>query len=778
LVSRDHEVLDASRLLAEGSRFVALVGPSGVGTSAVLRAVVARRPGGPGKVTLVPCRGVASLDELLRRIADALGLPAPRNESRFALRSLLGGALDAGPHLLALDDLPGVEGVDVVVLDWLAVASELRVLVACASPPGGAEVVAVRPLAPAEARSFLIGALARRRPSRPVDDRHLDSWLRHAGGLPIALEVVAARIAMLGELPGPSDAWPELVQTLRRSLAALSPQASRVASDLAVLRGPFSLRAARAVAEVEDTDGAIEALCHASLLELLPGPGEPRLRLLDALRDALTPSDEARGRHARFFAALPVVDPGDLADLLAAFDWLAGRQPDEASEVAMLLDTVLVRTGPFSLHVEVLQRARGLPVAVGRRARVHRLLGRLLAMHGQAEEAIRVNEEGVRLCEAEGGGAPLGWALSFLCYSARVAGRIAQAREVGLRAVAIGEESSDELLISMALQAVGLIDQDEDDHAAALARFVLAEAHGRRARQPRMVAICAANHAMSCIALKNGPAARQSVERACALFASAGDRFHLSRMAWMEAAVLRLNGDLVAAHRHITAALAVFAENGDEAGELEAAIEALVIARAQGDGARIEALSADIQILADRVDEASVVQRARRALRPVEIGAASQTHSLRLLRGGDKLREVWLDGEPLELGRRGPLRGILLALGEAPGRSFSVPELLAIGWPGERMTAESGNARVYMTMRRLRAFGLQGLLVTDDVGYKIHESIQVVIETKLGTVRFPGRACGAQVVHATSQAPPCAHLRFGCRLHGCPGCFLLRLWRG
>jgi hypothetical protein len=748
LVSREQEVLDASRLLSEGSRFVALVGPSGVGTSAVLRAVVTGRPGSHGKATLVPCRGVASLDDLLRRIADALGLSTIRNESIFALRSVLGMRLDEGPHLLALDDLPGVEGVDVVVLDWLAVAPELRVLTACISPPGGAAIVAVQPFPLAEARLFLSGALARRCPGRPVEDRSLELWLHQAGGLPIALEVVAARIATLGELPDPSDAWPELVQTLKRSLAALPPQVSRVASDLAVLQDAFSLQAARAVAQVEDVDGAITALRHASLLELLPGPGEPRLRLLSALREALTPSDEARGRHAHFFATLSEVNTADVADLLVAFDWLVAHGPDEAIEAAIRLDTVLVCAGLFSLHVRVLQQAIKLPVANGKRAHIHRLLGRLLAMHGQAEEAILVNEEGVRLCEVEGGGAPLGWALSCLCYAARVAGRTAEAREAGLRAVAIGEEIQDDGLLSMALQVVGLVDQDEGDHAVALARFVLAEAHGRRARHPRMVGICAGNHAMSCIALKNGPAAQQSVERACAAFASAGDSFHLSRMAWMEAAVLRLRGDLAGAYRRILVALSVFVENGDEAGELEASIEALLIARAQGDSARIEALSADIQILAARVDEASVVQRAWRALQPSEVGATSRPHVLRLLRGGDKLREVWLDGEPLELGRRGPLRGILLALGEAPGRSFSVSELLAIGWPAERMTAESGNARVYMTMRRLRAFGLRDLLVTDDVGYKLHELVQVIIETKLGTVRFTKHTRDAHMVHA------------------------------
>jgi hypothetical protein len=54
-----------------------------------------------------------------------------------------------------------------------------------------------------------------------------------------------------------------------------------------------------------------------------------------------------------------------------------------------------------------------------------------------------------------------------------------------------------------------------------------------------------------------------------------------------------------------------------------------------------------------------------------------------------------------------------------PGEALSAAEVLAEGWPGERMFPESGAARVYMAVRRLRALGLEATLRTSDEGYML-----------------------------------------------------------
>ncbi len=88
--------------------------------------------------------------------------------------------------------------------------------------------------------------------------------------------------------------------------------------------------------------------------------------------------------------------------------------------------------------------------------------------------------------------------------------------------------------------------------------------------------------------------------------------------------------------------------------------------------------------------------------------------------------------EPVNLGRRGALRRVLLELAEKriaePGSGLSVDALLGAGWPGEKMSYEAGVARVYTTIQRLRALGLQAVLITRDDGYLLDPNVPVRIE--------------------------------------------------
>lgn len=87
----------------------------------------------------------------------------------------------------------------------------------------------------------------------------------------------------------------------------------------------------------------------------------------------------------------------------------------------------------------------------------------------------------------------------------------------------------------------------------------------------------------------------------------------------------------------------------------------------------------------------------------------------------------------IDLSRRGPLRRIFVALAKARiegGRPLTVADVLAAGWPGEKMRHESGAARVYMAVRRLRALGLEPLLRTSDEGYAIDPDVTVTLASE------------------------------------------------
>ncbi|MDP6946774.1 MAG: hypothetical protein QF464_21670, partial [Myxococcota bacterium] len=87
------------------------------------------------------------------------------------------------------------------------------------------------------------------------------------------------------------------------------------------------------------------------------------------------------------------------------------------------------------------------------------------------------------------------------------------------------------------------------------------------------------------------------------------------------------------------------------------------------------------------------------------------------------------EGQITELGHRKPMRRILLGLAAArktaPGEGLSTEAIFEAGWPGERATPESARNRVYVTIRRLRAEGLEAVLLNDDSGYFLDPSVRV-----------------------------------------------------
>lgn len=84
----------------------------------------------------------------------------------------------------------------------------------------------------------------------------------------------------------------------------------------------------------------------------------------------------------------------------------------------------------------------------------------------------------------------------------------------------------------------------------------------------------------------------------------------------------------------------------------------------------------------------------------------------------------------VNLGRRGPVRRILLALvrmhADGGGQELSVPEVVEAGWPGEIVSADAGATRVYTAIRTLRRLGLEGILLTRDGGYLIDPRASIV----------------------------------------------------
>jgi hypothetical protein len=75
----------------------------------------------------------------------------------------------------------------------------------------------------------------------------------------------------------------------------------------------------------------------------------------------------------------------------------------------------------------------------------------------------------------------------------------------------------------------------------------------------------------------------------------------------------------------------------------------------------------------------------------------------------------------VDLVRRGPLKRALARLVLAHGESVPWQDVLEAGWPGERVLAEAGFARVRNAMFQLRKLGLKSALQTTSDGYRLSD---------------------------------------------------------
>ncbi|WP_158580060.1 ATP-binding protein [Geodermatophilus marinus] len=348
LIGREHEVARLRELLTgPTTRLVTLVGPGGIGkTRLALRVAGEVRSAFPDGVAAVPLDAVRSPDRVAGAVATALGLadgggPSPQR----ALTVFL------GPRrvLLVLDNLEQVVGAAPLITELLSAAGRLTVLATSREVLHltGERVVLVPALQTADPGAPLQAAVAseavrlfldRARAARAdldLDGPQLQAVVdicRRLDGLPLAIELAAARVRLLepaemlrrldsrlAVLTGGARDLPERHRTMRRTLEwshdLLGDGEKVLFARLAVFAGSFSLSAAESVCgdrRVPDPVDTVGSLVDKSLVRLEhPASGEPRLALLDTVREfaseRLVASGEAervRAAHAEFFRAL------------------------------------------------------------------------------------------------------------------------------------------------------------------------------------------------------------------------------------------------------------------------------------------------------------------------------------------------------------------------------------------------------------------------------------------------------------------------------------------
>jgi predicted ATPase/transcriptional regulator with XRE-family HTH domain len=525
LIGREREVAALSALLGDPSgRLVTLTGPGGVGkTRLALEVASTMRGAFPGGVVFVPLAAIRDASLVLPTVAQALGV---RETVDRPPEEALAVVLRGRRALLVLDNLEQVLDAGPALGRLLAATPELRLLLTSRVPLRltGEQRYPVPPLAtphlaPAQPDALadnpamrLFAQCARQvRPNFALTSDTADAVAmicRRLDGLPLAIQLAAARVAVLAPaalllrlertLPlltgGPRD-QPARLQTMREAIAwsydLLSAEEQALFRQLAVFAGGFSLEAAAAVwqsegaSEVTVFEGIAE-LVEASLVHVQAedGPGgEPRFSLLETIREygaeqlaANGEEEQTRERHAAWVSAFaeeaePQVFRAEqqtwwsrleteLPNIRASLDWFEQTgDAERALRLAGALTPFSWMRGYLREGQEWLRRALAIPGEASAASHAWALcsIGALTWFRGDNEAARTLAERALALARA--GDFALGVAVSYhlLAITAMMQGDLEQALVLGVEGIAREREVADPHWLAILLSDIGTI---------------------------------------------------------------------------------------------------------------------------------------------------------------------------------------------------------------------------------------------------------------------------------------------------------------------------------
>ena len=535
LIGRREEREALAAILADTSvRVVTLTGPGGVGKTRLALAVAddaaAFFPGG------VVFAALAALNDpalVLAEIGAAFGL---READAGAVHNALRAAL--GPHrtCLILDNCEHLLAAVPTLAELLGAYPNLTILATSRAPlrlrgeheypiasltlPTLGWLPTVAELADNPAIELFVARVADVLPSFALTRTNaatIAAICRRVDGLPLALELAAARLRLLSPtdllarldraLPllsgGPRD-LPARQRTMRDTIAwshdLLTPEEQELFRRLAPFVGAWDFAAAEAVCG--DATGYVDTLSLlASLIEQslvmveTTDEGDSRYRLLVPVREyaqeRLTASGEAAViclRHAEYYLAFserasPELEGAEQTtwmrrlerahdNMRAAIGWAinAGRD-DLVAQFGWALHIFWAMRGHHREGYRWMAATLDGAMSPPDKARALAAMGLLARMYGDYAESIKRLGQALEQFRALGDTTAILMTLSRLGHAARLSGDYARAKALALEGLQLARQIGDTARIVWMIDVLGLVAIAEGEHEAAVALY-------------------------------------------------------------------------------------------------------------------------------------------------------------------------------------------------------------------------------------------------------------------------------------------------------------------
>jgi predicted ATPase len=591
LVGREKEVSEVCDLLrGTETRLLTLTGPGGTGkTRLALQAAADLLDDFPDGTFFVPLATLSEAELFLSTVAETLGV---RETGEQPLDESLKDYIKERRLLLVLDNFEQVLGAAPTVTELLAAAPGLKVLATSRAPLGlyGEQEYAVPPLSVPDVRHLpdfktlsqyeAVRLFIERAKSAKVDFEVTDESAPAVAeicvrldGLPLAIELAAARIKMLPPkamlqrlssrlklLTGGARDLPVRQRTLRGAIewshTLLGDGEKTLFARMAVFSGGRTLEAVEAVCDAQgdlpvDSFEGVSSLLDKSLLRQEEGPeGEPRFVMLETIheyaREKLQESGEAEviGRaHTEYFLALAEEAEPELVgtDQVSWMDVLEAEHDNLRAALSRSLEAgdsgsalriggALWRFWNVRGHFSEGRRwlTAGLSgegaAALSLRARASLGLGYLELRQGDYPRAVEDLEVSHSLYREIGDRRGEAYALCFLGWIALDRNEFDRAEELLEESLALSRAAGTARDVSVSLNALAMLKVYRGDHERATAMQEECLSLAREAGDVQIIAVLTYNLGFTAAMTGEYERAEAFVREAQALFREVGDR--------------------------------------------------------------------------------------------------------------------------------------------------------------------------------------------------------------------------------------------------------------